>query len=440
MSGLTPAQQVPASLAQFNQILSLVQGGNTNFLGQLATAGQAAVQASVTAYGQGPQTQSVREQILAAIQPFLVSASGYPTTGATALDALAASPTATGTTTDLQDNTTALVNLTAAITGAGTPTAAATGATVSAPATTTAAVSAPAATTATSAAGITSNPVTGAAFTGSGITAITPNFPVYPSASTLSTALSDAIAGSATGADYAAINQGVLAGILNAADQPQYASAITAAAQYAAGQTVSPSAPLAQALSDALSGTPTLTEWATIIQAVNSGLIDPVSDPQYATVIQRARAVANAQATSLSQIPNNQTAYFTAINGLPAFAAGSTATPPGPILVGEKGPEVIYQPGGLTVLPHGVMPNLAALPAFGDGTMLPAPSFDLPSSGSSDSALAPGNERLLRALLLQVQAGNKQAMDDAQTAHEIARGIRTGIGPGISAPARRAVG
>jgi len=64
----------------------------------------------------------------------------------------------------------------------------------------------------------------------------------------------------------------------------------------------------------------------------------------------------------------------------------------------------------------------------------------LPSQGSSDSVLAPGNERLFRALLMQVQAGNQQAMDDAHVANTHLDKIRQGVGPGIRAPTRRAVG
>jgi hypothetical protein len=194
---------------------------------------------------------------------------------------------------------------------------------------------------ASSSSSLTTNPVTGQSFTGSGITAVQPNFPLYPSASTLSSALADAIAGAASDADWTVINQAVQAGILSPTSQPGYALVIEQAQQWAAGRAANPSQLLSQALSDALNGTPTLQEWALINQAINAGLLNPTSEPQYATIIQRARAIANAQATSLSQIPNNQTAYNTLIHGLPAFAEGSSSTPAGAILVGEDDRRVL---------------------------------------------------------------------------------------------------
>jgi hypothetical protein len=587
LSGLTAANQVTAALEQFNTVLALVQGGNTSFINELSTAGQAAVQASQQAYGNGPQTASVREQVLASISPFLVSASGYPTGQASALaNGTAASATATGTTSDLRANTSALQNLTSALTGAaggvggvgtGTVGAAAapastagtgsattsngtglatpagtqlysisqpsgpsyvgdltpqnlawwqnTGATVTpstgapptpragaalysitqssssnptapdyigdltpadvawwqnAGATVTpytapaaAASSATLATTATSGASssssLTTNPVTGQSFTGSGVTAVQPNFPLYPSASTLSSALAAAVAGDASDADWTVINQAVQAGILSPTSQPGYALVIEQAQQWAAGRAANPSQLLSQALSDALNGTPTLQEWALINQAINAGLLNPTSQPQYATIIQRARVIANAQASSLSQIPNTQTAYNTLIKGLPAFAEGTGSTPAGAILVGEEGPEwyraandnswsqvgvhgpqVLDQPGGATIIPFPLTPPEGR--AFAAGTTdWRSPTYSWAGGqavgGAPDATSAETIAKLttiiteLQASRKQLQGGQVQAAQDAKAGNTHLAEIRRTVGTTIAAPVpRRAVG
>jgi len=128
-----------------------------------------------------------------------------------------------------------------------------------------------------------------------GITAISPTFPTFPSNSALQTALTDALGGQATTTDWETINQAVQAGILSAANQPGYATVITAAAQWAQQQTAGVAAnqpsPLTQALNDALQGVASPPEWATINQAINAGIINPTTMPQYATVIEQARVI-----------------------------------------------------------------------------------------------------------------------------------------------------
>lgn len=452
LSGLTPANQVPASVEQFNQILKLVQGGNTNFINDLASAGTAAIQASQTAYGNGPQTASIRSEILAAIQPFLVSASGFPESGPTGMAGGSPAVTA-GANTDLQANTSALRDLTSAISGiqGAAPTASVSAASSGA-------------NSGTSPSSLTSNPITGQAFTGSGITSIQPNYPVYPSSSALSNALSDAIGGTASSADWQSINQALQAGILNPANQPGYALVIEQAQQWAAGQAINPGAGLQKALQDAVTGTPSLPEWALINQAVNSGIISPTANPQYSAVIQQARKIANAQATSLSEIPNNQTAYNTVINGLPAFSAGTDATPPGMILVGEKGPEwyhaandnaawrvvgmngpeLLNQPGGATILPFPVKPAQR----FAEGTSdWKAGRYAWATESGSADQVARTLEKIRTDLLAELQVGRKVslaglAMEDqhAKTQHELTKQIVRNVGPNLVAPARRAVG
>jgi hypothetical protein len=373
LSGLIAADQVTASIQQFNQILALVQGGNTNFLNELASAGQAAVEAAQTAYGNGPQTASVRAQILSAIAPLLVSSTGYPTgTGTTGATGGAGASASSG----------------AASTGAALNYAA----------------------YAASIGGTTTNPATGASLgTSSGITAVVVNYPTYPSSTTLRAALADAIAGNPTADDFTAINEAIQAGILDPNSQPGLALVIAEAETWAAGRSVNPGALLSQALSDALTGTPTLAEWALINEAVDAGILSPSVQPQYSTVINAARTIANAQATSLSQIPDNVTAYNTTINGRPAFAGGSGGTPPGPILVGERGPEwmlsaggqwaqvgragpeIIDQPGGAVILPFPLGPDRAFASGTSSNTIGPLDiAGQVPGIGSVISEAAGG--------------------------------------------------
>ena len=75
LSGATIAQQVQAANDNFNRELGLVQGGNLNELGNLAAAGGNAVTLSQQAYGNAPQTASLRTQILTGVDQVLASRS-----------------------------------------------------------------------------------------------------------------------------------------------------------------------------------------------------------------------------------------------------------------------------------------------------------------------------------------------------------------------------
>jgi hypothetical protein len=77
------------------------------------------------------------------------------------------------------------------------------------------------------------------------------------------------------------------------------------------------------------------------------------------------------------------------IKNPPPFATGTEFTPPGPITVGERGPEILYQRGGNTVVPFDKM--IAA----------------------NENAMS-DVKGLLRAILRQTQAGQGQANKDAK--------------------------
>ena len=375
LSGLTPANQVVAANDNFQAELALVQAGNTNELGNLATAGQAVVTAAQGAYGNGPQTAQVRAQVLGAINSVLSS----PPTAVTSAA------------------------------GANAPL---------------------------------STPVTGSALTAA------PPAP-NPTGPQISAAIGDILAGNASAGDYGTIDSAVTAGIISATAQPQFAGVIAAAGQWAANQAAGVTAgvpsPLTSALSNAVAGAATPSDWALINYAANAGIIDP-TDPQYANVVQAARTIANANAAQLAQQPSLVSANATVTAGVTPFAAGTIGTPPGPILVGEvgpewmqpaggswtqvglSGPEIIDQPGGATILPFPQIP----FPAFAGGT------------GSAD----PGGVIVeLKALRDEVtllrrasQGGQADAVREAVKANAHLGAINGKIAAGLPDPGRRAAG
>ena len=81
------------------------------------------------------------------------------------------------------------------------------------------------------------------------------------------------------------------------------------------------------------------------------------------------------------------------LGSLLGFAGGGT-TPAGPILVGERGPEIITQPGGLSVIPAGLTRDImAGIPAAAMGFAIaraPAPSVISPDFAGGGLGLPPG--------------------------------------------------
>jgi hypothetical protein len=62
----------------------------------------------------------------------------------------------------------------------------------------------------------------------------------------------------------------------------------------------------------------------------------------------------------------------TGLFGLFGLASGTSSTPRGPILVGERGPEIIHQQGGLGVVPAGqTRAFLRGVPGFAGGIGAP---------------------------------------------------------------------
>lgn len=68
LSGLTPAQQVSSSSANFDRLLAQVQGGNKDLIPDLTAAGTQAVQASQSVYGNAKQTADLRARVTKALQ------------------------------------------------------------------------------------------------------------------------------------------------------------------------------------------------------------------------------------------------------------------------------------------------------------------------------------------------------------------------------------
>jgi hypothetical protein len=100
-----------------------------------------------------------------------------------------------------------------------------------------------------------------------------------------------------------------------------------------------------------------------------------------------------------------------------AYASGTGSTAPGWVMVGEQGPEWLYQRGGNTVLPSGVSPPAAA----------------------NDDVLAEMQRQrdLLAALLKQLQGGQMQAAKDARNIASETAGVGRKIT--FTPPMRRVV-
>ncbi len=160
-------------------------------------------------------------------------------------------------------------------------------------------------------------------------------------------------------------------------------------------------------------------------------------------------------------------------------AMGSTGTPPGRILVGERGPEwmhpgmsyaggtagwqmvgqhgpeVIDQKGGATILPFPKTPWQAAGRAFADGAGdMPAMTFSAPSAPSvvpvGGNPVTHGNAALLdkidklsnevTVLRRITQGGQQDASERGQTGNRHLESINKKISPPIVAPRRQKLG
>jgi len=279
LAGLTPAAQVTASTADYQAALAAATAAGTMVSGTqlavLATTAQAALAASIAAYGQGPQTADLRKQITAALPAVQANA----TTEASG----------TGTVTN------------AAVSAAQTAVAAAA--------------------------------VGGSASQG------TPG---------ITRSAADYVAGTATQAEIDDVVKAV-----NSGEITRTADIVTASGSYLGNP----------------AGTPGITQ---MLAAVNAGGGNPAE-------IQAVR-----KALQTGEITAPLTAVGHAVLG---FAAGTSMTPPGAILVGERGPEwmlpkagswtqvgkrgpeIIDQPGGAKILPFPQRPPRKPVAAFADGTL-----------------------------------------------------------------------
>lgn len=75
LSGLSTVDQLAAANDNFQATLALVNAGDTSQIDELIAAGQTAVSLSQDAYGNGPQTEGLRQDILAAIDAVLATRS-----------------------------------------------------------------------------------------------------------------------------------------------------------------------------------------------------------------------------------------------------------------------------------------------------------------------------------------------------------------------------
>lgn len=77
LSGLTISAQIEAANDNFEQQLAVVQAGNLAGIAALTTAAQALIDLSIQAYGNAPQTATIRTDVLSAITPLLATTPGF---------------------------------------------------------------------------------------------------------------------------------------------------------------------------------------------------------------------------------------------------------------------------------------------------------------------------------------------------------------------------
>jgi hypothetical protein len=157
------------------------------------------------------------------------------------------------------------------------------------------------------------------------------------------------------------------------------------------------------------------------------GQVTAITGPSTAAA---AAAAATPQSVALGAIgaaPTVQATQIAAViaalhaAGVPGYALGTGSTVPGAIVVGESGPEIITQPGGLSVTPISAHPGYAWYGNSSGG-----------NSGNDAALLARVDALLseLAALRKQTQGGQVQAMNDAgqQTGYLANLDRKAGIG------------
>lgn len=92
------------------------------------------------------------------------------------------------------------------------------------------------------------------------------------------------------------------------------------------------------------------------VTAIDTFVIAPIKTliGWFDALIEKAQEAANALAAVFGGRPQLDLTSPAAQAAFQGFAAGTARTPPGTILVGERGPELISQPGGLSVWPNGL--------------------------------------------------------------------------------------
>lgn len=123
----------------------------------------------------------------------------------------------------------------------------------------------------------------------------------------------------------------------------------------------------------------------------------------------------------------------------PGFASGTRATPPGTILVGERGPELISQQGGLRVWSNPETERiLSAMPGrhFADGTL-----FNPRPAANQNGPFSEAIEAKLDQLIALLEGNNTIAREHGAVAQRgfarVAGAIEDGNAPAFEAPARR---
>lgn len=167
------------------------------------------------------------------------------------------------------------------------------------------------------------------------------------------------------------------------------------------------------------------------------GQVTAITGPSSA--IQTTATPASVAQGAIAASPTVQAAQVSAViaalhaAGVPGYALGTRSSLPGAILVGESGPEIITQPGGLSITPISAHPGWS----WQGGSAS--------NSGSSSGVAAMLSElQALRgevmALRKQTQGGQVADGTAMQTQNTILANIDRKAGPGVVQPMRQRMG
>lgn len=171
-----------------------------------------------------------------------------------------------------------------------------------------------------------------------------------------------------------------------------------------------------------------------LVQAGNLAEISNLATAASALINLSLQTYGNAPQTA-----DLRTQILSAINPIlttQGFASGTISTPPGTILVGERGPELITQSGGLRVWSNPETERmLAGMPGwhFADGTFAPPPIAQTQNNASIEQKL----DRLIALMEGNLVVSREHGAVSERGFERVASAVEQGNAPAFEAPQRR---